>query len=532
MGKGLDIKAKSAVDQRLGIKAAALLLAALMSACSVGPDYKRPQVEIPADFKEAGPWKPAKLSADFDHGRWWTLYQDPRLDALQAQVEVSNQNIRIAEAQFRQARALVQQARAGYYPNLGATASETRTQASSGQFNSQFDQNRRNFRFGPFRFKIPRTEIKPFTNYSAGLNTSWEIDVWGRVRRQVEANEANAQASAADLAAMRLSMQAELAQNYFTLRINDTLSKLLNETLAAYDRSLKLTRNQYASGIVSKADVIQAETQYKTTQAQKIDIDRQRAQLEHAIAVLIGKPPAAFSLPPMPLADQGMPAIPRSLPSDLLERRPDIAAAERQMAANNAQIGVAKAAYFPNLSLTASGGYQNSSVTDLFTVPNRFWSIGPQLTQTLFDGGLRRAQTAQARAAYDASVANYRQTVLSAFQDVEDNLADLRVLEQEAQVQTEAVTLAKQSQRLATNQYQAGIVSYLNVVTAQTIALENQRTATSLLGQRLSASVQLIRALGGGWSTAALPAPKQIGNYEPRPKKSGSAKSNGAAKRR
>ncbi len=528
MGKGLDIKAKSAVDYGLGMKAAVLLLAGLMSACSVGPDYKRPQVEVPADFKEAGPWKPAKLSADFDHGRWWTLYQDPRLDALQAQVEVSNQNIRIAEAQFRQARALVQQARAGYYPNLGASAAESRTQISSGQFN----QNRRSFHFGPFRFKAPAIEVKPVTNYSVGLNTSWEIDVWGRVRRQVEANAASAQASAADLAAMRLSMQAELAQNYFTLRINDTLSKLLNETLAAYDRSLKLTRNQYASGIASKADVIQAETQYKTTQAQKIDIDRQRAQLEHAIAVLIGKPPAAFSLPPMPLADQSMPAIPRSLPSDLLERRPDIASAERQMAANNAQIGVAKAAYFPNLSLTASGGYQNSSVTDLFTLPNRFWSIGPQLTQTLFDGGLRRAQTEQARATYDASVANYRQTVLSAFQDVEDNLADLRVLEQEAQVQAEAVTLAKQSQRLATNQYQAGIVSYLNVVSAQTIALENQRTATSLLGQRLSASVQLIRALGGGWSTAALPASKQIGNYEPRPKKSGSAKSAGDAKRR
>ncbi len=504
MGKGLDIKAKSAVDQGLGLKAAALL-AVLLSACTVGPDYKRPQVEVPADFKEAGIWKPARLDADYDHGRWWTLYQDPQLDALQAQVAVSNQNIRIAEAQFRQARALVQQARAGYYPNLGASAGETRSQLSSGQFSSQFDQNRRDLRLGPFRFKIPRTEIKPFTNYSVGLNTSWELDLWGRVRRQVEADEANAQASAADLAGMRLSIQAELAQNYFTLRVNDTLSKLLEATLAAYEKSLTLTRNQYASGVVSKADVLQAETQLKTAQAQKIDIQVQRAQLEHAIAVLIGQPPANFSLPPMPLPALDMPAIPHSLPSDLLERRPDIAAAERQMAANNAQIGVAKAAYFPTLSLTASGGYQNSSVTDLFTIPNRFWSIGPQLGQTLFDGGLRRAQTAQARAAYEASEANYRQTVLTAFQDVEDNLAALRVLEQEAQVQADAVELARQSQRVATNQYQAGITSYLNVVTTQTVALDSERTAASLLGQRLNASVQLIRALGGGWSATAQP---------------------------
>jgi NodT family efflux transporter outer membrane factor (OMF) lipoprotein len=319
----------------------------------------------------------------------------------------------------------------------------------------------------------------------------------------VESNEANAQASAADLEAARLSAHAELAQNYFQLRALDTQKQLFDDSVAAYEKNLQLTQNQYAAGIVAKADVILAQTQLKSTQAQAIDVGVQRAQLEHAIALLIGKPASVFSIAPAPLTAT-LPAVPIGVPSELLERRPDVAAAERLVAAANAQIGVAIAAYFPSLTLSASGGYQSSSWSNWLTLPSRFWAVGPALAETLFDGGLRRAQTEQARAAYDGNVAAYRQTVLTGFKEVEDNLAALRILEQEAEVQDEAVQFARQTVALTTNQYKAGTVNYLNVTVVQAAALNNERTAVDILNRRLVASVLLIKALGGGWNSSDL----------------------------
>lgn len=341
-------------------------------------------------------------------------------------------------------------------------------------------------------------------NYNLALDVGWEADVWGRVRQTVESNVAGAQASAADLEAVRLSAQAELASDYFQLRALDAQRQLLDDSVAAFQKSLDLTRNRYVVGVAGKVDVVQAETQLKSTQAQAIDIGVQRAQLEHAIAVLIGKPPAEFALAPIPLS-VAMPAVPMGLPSELLERRPDIAAAERRVAAANAQIGVAKAAFFPALTLSAAGGFQNSSFPQWLTAPSRFWSIGPAIAQSVFDAGLRRALTDQAIAVYDASVASYRQTVLSGFQEVEDNLAALNVLKQEAEVQQDAVRAARLSLDLTINQYKAGTVSYLNVVTVQTAWLSNERTAVGIRGRQLTAAVTLVKALGGGWSATEPP---------------------------
>jgi NodT family efflux transporter outer membrane factor (OMF) lipoprotein len=337
------------------------------------------------------------------------------------------------------------------------------------------------------------------------LSASWEVDLWGRVRRSVEAGEASWQASAAQLEAARLSARSALAQNYFLLRVADSTQQLLADTVAAYQRSLELTRNRYAAGVVARVDVVQAEVQLKSAQAQLIDLGVNRAQLEHAIALLVGEAPAKFAVAPAPLALK-MPDIPLALPSALLERRPDIAAAERNMAAANAQIGVAKAAFFPTLTLTGSTGFRSTTFADLLTAPSRFWSIGGALAQAVFDAGLRRAQTDQAIAAYDADVATYRQTVLIAFQEVEDNLAALRILEQEASVQDEVVQGARQAVELTVNQYRAGIVSYLNVITAQATLLANERAAADIRGRRLTASVALIKALGGGWTSEELPS--------------------------
>jgi NodT family efflux transporter outer membrane factor (OMF) lipoprotein len=350
----------------------------------------------------------------------------------------------------------------------------------------------------------------PVTSRTLAANADWEIDLWGRVRRSVESNRASAQASAADLESARLSAQAGLAQNYFQLRALDAQKKLFDDTIAALEKSLQLTQNRYAAGVAAKVDVIQAQTQLRTTQAQALDIGVQRAQLEHAIALLVGKAPSEFSIPSAPLAALP-PAVPVALPSALLERRPDIAAAERRVAAANAQIGVAKSAYFPSLALSASAGYQSSSLANWLTAPSRFWSVGPAVAATLFDAGLRRSQTDQAIAAYDANVAAYRQTVLVGLQEVEDNLATLRILEQEAQVQDEALNAARQSVELTMNQYKGGIVSYLNVVTAQTTALASERAAADILSRRLVASVLLVRALGGGWNAAALPSNDELG---------------------
>jgi len=455
------------------------VLLLVISGCAVGPDYKRPDAPVPASFKELKGWREALPRDQEIKTKWWEAFGDTILNSLAEQVTVSNQSIALAESQYRQAQALVQLARASYFPTVSAGAAYTRTlpgPTSAGY--STVDQNQ------------------------VSLSAAWEVDLWGKVRRQVESSTASAEASFADLQAMRLSMQSSLAQNYFQLRTLDAQKKNLEEAVKAYEKALELTQNQYKAGVAAKADVAAAQTQLKTTQAQAIDVGVQRAQLEHAIAILTGKPPADFSLPPVTFAPPQI-KIPVGIPSDLLERRPDIASAERKMAAANAQIGVAKAAYYPDLTLSGSLGYASAELASLFTSPSFFWAIGPMaLAATLFDAGARSAQTEQAIAAYDGTVAFYRQTVLAAFQGVEDNLAALRILDEEAQMQNQAVNSAHESLTLTTNQYRAGTVSYLNVVTAQTIALTNERTAITISGQRLSAAVLLVTGLGGGWSTS------------------------------
>lgn len=465
---------------------ACLVLASALPGCAVGPDYQRPEARITPAYKEAGEWKPAQPQDDLDRGKWWAVFGDPLLDALVGQVEISNQNVLVAEAQFRRAQALVASSRAAYFPTLDAGVSAVRSRSPTGVIGGT-------------------TAGRILTNRSASLNSAWEADLWGRLRRTVESSEAGAQASAADLAAARLSAQAELASTYFQLRILDAQKQLLDDTVAAFQKSLDLTKNRYDAGVAAKVDLVQAETQLKSTRAQAIDTGVQRAQLEHAIAVLVGKAPAEFSIAPVPLAVT-MPRVPLGLPSQLLERRPDVAAAERRVAAANAQIGVAKAAYFPSLTLSASYGSRSAVASQLFTAPSGFWSIGPALAQSIFDAGLRRAQTEQAIAAYDATVAGYRQAVLAGFQEVEDNLAALRILGEEAEVQEGAVRAARESVLLTTNQYKAGIVSYINVVTVQTTQLSNERTAMGILGRRLVAAVTLVKALGGGWSAAEIAA--------------------------
>ena len=443
--------------------------ASALFGCSIGPNYVRPPVESPSAYKEAIPWKQAEPRDQEPRGKWWEVFKDPKLDALAAQVDVSNQTIKGAEARLREARALTQSARAALFPFVSANVGATR----SGSGRASSNNAGSTVQLGGVR-----------NNYNVELDISWEVDLWGRVRRTVEASEASAQASVADLESAKLSAQAQLAEDYFLLRVQDAQIRLLNDTVDAYQRSLQLTRNQYAVGVAARADVAQAETQLKSTQAQALDGGIQRAQLEHAIAVLL--------------------AVPTGLPSELLERRPDIAAAERRAAAANAQIGVAEAAFFPSLTLSATGGFQSSVLSQLFSLPSRYWSIGSALAQVIFDAGLRRAQTDQAIATYDENIANYRQTVLIGFQDVEDNLAALRILEQEAAVQDEAIKAARESLAITLNQYRAGTANYLAVVVAQATALANERTALALLSRRLAASVALIKALGGGWNIAAL----------------------------
>jgi NodT family efflux transporter outer membrane factor (OMF) lipoprotein len=480
------------IGRRAGFLVAVALVAA--AGCSVGPDYVRPAAETPGAYKEMtgdGEWKPAQPSDGSVRGPWWEVYGDATLNSLEAEVSISNQNVLVAEAQFRQARALVLAARSQFFPTATIGAGYTRSRPSATLASS----------IGP-----PQG---PSNDFILPLDVSWDIDVWGRIRRNVEGNRANAQASAGDLEATRLLFQSELAQDYYLLRTLDAQRALLDAAIAAFQTSLQLTRNRYAGGVASAADVAQAETQLKTTQAQATDLGVQRAQLDHAIAILIGRPPAAFGIAVAPLP-AAPPAIPVGLPSELLERRPDVAAAERRVAAANAQIGVAVAAYYPTVTLSATAGFESGSIAKWFMWPSRFFSVGPAVTETVFDGGLRSAQTASARAAYDANVAGYRETVLGAFQDVEDNLAALRILETEAREQDEAVRAAERSLALTTNQYRAGIVSYLNVVIAQTAALTSEQTAVGIKGRRLNASVLLIKALGGGWSADQLPTDREV----------------------
>jgi len=468
-------------------RAAALAALALMLAgCMVGPDYVRPAVPTPAAFKEMADWKVAQPRDDAPRGAWWDAFGDQDLDALLRQVDLSNQTIAAAAARMREAQAATQAARAALFPIVTGNAAAARSGRAAGT---------------PTASGAPTVA----NSYNVAVDINWEIDLWGGVRRGVESSTAAAQASAADLAAATLSAQALLAQDYLLLRVQDAQIELLKDTVAGYEKSLQLTRNQYAAGIVARGDVAQAEAQLKSTQAQVLDARITRAQLEHAIAVVVGKPPAELAIAPRPLTAT-FPAIPVALPSELLERRPDVAAAERRAAAANAQIGVAQAAFFPSLSLSAVGGVQNSALGNLLSLPSRYWALGAALAQTVFDAGLRSAQKEQAIATYDETVANYRSTVLTAFAEVEDNLAALILLEQEAAVQDEAVKAARESAAIAANQYKAGTASYLAVVVLQAAELNSERAALAILARRLTASVGLIKAVGGGWNAESLAA--------------------------
>ncbi|AJO78403.1 efflux transporter outer membrane subunit [Pseudomonas sp. MRSN 12121] len=454
----------------------------LLSACAIGPDYQRPQVAEPEHYKEAAGWRQANPSDALARGAWWELYGDAQLNGLVDKLNSANQSVAQAEAQYRQAQALARSARGALFPTVDLSAGKTRASQGTGSSNSALSSSSSGIR----------------DTYNTQLGVSWEADVWGKLRRSLEANEASAEASFADLAAMRLSQQSELVQNYLQLRVMDQQKRLLEATVAAYQRSLTMTENQYRAGVAGRDAVAQARTQLKSTQADLIDLIWQRAQLENAIAVLIGLPPAEFSL----AETQDIPTLPQvplGLPSQLLERRPDIASAERSVISANANIGVAKAAYYPDLTLSLAGGYSSSTYADWISLPNRFWSVGPKLAMTLFDGGQRSAEVDRTEAVYDQTVAKYRQTVLDGFREVENYLVQLKVLADEAVVRQEALDAARDSQRLTENQYKAGLVAYLDVVTVQATALSNERSVLTLLQSQLVTSVQLIAALGGGW---------------------------------
>jgi len=459
----------------------------------VGPVYHRPSVEVPPAYKEGTDWKPAEPQDLTPRGDWWHLYGDPDLDALERQVQLSNQNVLLAAARYEQALALLGSARSGYFPTITADVSSTRS------------QNALTVGGGGTSASAAAAGTGVKTQDRLSLAASWELDVWGRIRRLAESNRESAQASAADLAAMLLSEQAILAQSYFQLRVTDLDVGLLERSLDAYEKALEVTQNRYQAGVAQRSDVTQAQTQLEAARAQWLDLGITRATLEHAIAVLIGQPPASLAIP---RKDQtpAIPAIPLSLPSQLLERRPDIAAAERRAAAANAQIGVAQAAWFPTLSLGASGGYASGGFSKLIEAPNRFWSLGPDLAGALVDFGARRYQVRAAIASYDQSVATYRQTVLSAFQDVEDNLATLAVLARESVAERAAADAAAETLTIAQNQYKAGTVDYLNVVSAQNASLSAERAWRDITNRSLAASVGLLKALGGGWSADSLPS--------------------------
>lgn len=466
------------------------VLCAATTGCMVGPAYHRPQPVISDAFKEPLPegWKVAQPADAVPRGAWWTIYGDPELDQLESQVAISNQNVIAALARYREARDQVRVARAAARPTVSAAPAATASRSSNTLARGNSVVN-----------IVNGTAV----DYTLPVDVSYQADVWGGIARNVSANAATAQASAADLESARLGYQAQLAEAYFELHGLDGDADLLERTVAAYEQSLELTRERFAVGVASGADVAQAQAQLETARAQLIDVGVGRAQFEHAIAVLMGQPPAAFTLPAAVLTAPP-PVIPVGLPSALLERRPDVTSAERSVAAANEQIGVAKAAFFPALMLSGSAGVESASVAQWFTWPSRFWSVGPALAATLFDGGRRRAQVDIQEATYDASVAAYRQTVLTALQQIEDQLAALRILEQEAQVQNDAVADAEQSLDISMEQYRAGTTDYLQVIISQTAAFQAQRTSVDILTRRLTASVLLIEALGGGWDASQL----------------------------
>jgi len=470
----------------------AIAMAVLLASCTVGPKYAKPNVpsapayseQAPQQFEESQGWKTAQPSDAMLRSRWWEIFGESELNALEEQVEPANQTLKIAEANYHQARANIQFQRSFRFPTVSGAPS-----ISNNRMSSNNPAAVAGVQYGFF---------------SLPISASYDADLWGRIRKSVEAAKEQTQASAADLENVKLELQTELASYYFTIRGLDSQKRLLDDTVVAYQKAYDLTNNRYNGGVTSKAEVMQAKTQLDQTQAQEIDLGVQRANLEHAIAVLTGRPPEGFHVSVLELSDR-LPVIPVGVPSQLLERRPDIAASERQVAAANDQIGIARAAFFPDLVIAAQGGLQAGHIVDWFAWPSRFWSVGPQLAQTIFDAGRRRSQVTISQAAYDATVANYRQTSLTAFQEVEDNLSTLRILEQETTKQHEATQAAETSQQLAMNRYKGGLVTYLEVITAQSIALSNERTEVDLMQRRMDASVQLVRALGGGWDVSKLP---------------------------
>lgn len=477
---------------------------ALLASCTVGPKYVRPtsvaspnfKEPVPDSYKEMTGWKTGQPRDSVARGKWWEIFGDPDLNVLEEQIDLNSQTIAQAEANYRGARAAVRVARAGLYPQLTTGPSVTAARSSADTTTTAL-------------FRQP--SATPLINIP--FDATWDADVWGRVRRTIEAGIETAQASAGDLETMRLSLQSELALDFFQLHGLDAQKKLLDDTVAAYQKALDLTNNRYNQGVASQIDVVQARTQLEQTRAQSTDTMVQRSQLEHAIAIIIGKAPSALTIP-VKVSNSPPPPVPVGLPSQLLERRPDIAANERRVAAANAQVGVAQSAFYPDITLSAAGGIEGTSLVNLFTWPSRFWSLGPTLSYTLLDFGKRQGTLEQAQASYDAAVAVYRQNVLTAFQNVEDNLSALRVLEQEAREQAAAVTAAERSLELAINQYQGGITAYLQVITAQAIALQNEETAVTLLTKRMMACVSLIQAIGGDFNVSGLPTPQEVAPWK------------------
>ncbi|TWA72907.1 NodT family efflux transporter outer membrane factor (OMF) lipoprotein [Azospirillum brasilense] len=491
------------IGRRARLLGSALGALTLLSACAVGPDYERPSAAVPPAYKEGGitpvafaappvprddGWRPA-APGQAEAGPWWTVFNDPVLDGLMRRVEVDNQSLKAAEAAYRQAKALSDQARSGFFPILSVNGGADR----AGRVGSG---NRGTAGSGTGTGTASSRSGTPVTTYDAGLGASWAPDLWGRIRRSVESNDANLQASAADLAAARLSAQAQLATAYVQFRVADERKALLERAIAAYRQSLEIARNRHAVGTATLADVFTAETQVRSTESQLVALGVQRAQFEHAMAVLVGQAPAAFALAPAPLT-AAVPAIPPGVPSALLERRPDIAAAERQMAQANAQIGIAESAWYPDVVLSGSLTNSATILPKLLQAPTAIWAVGAQVAQTLFDGGTRTAEVELRRAVFDQSVAQYRQTVLTAFQEVEDQLAAQRILAQQAAVQDDAVRLAREAERLTLNQYRAGTLPYSSVLTAQTASLSDEESALSVRQSRLLAAVSLLQALGG-----------------------------------
>jgi NodT family efflux transporter outer membrane factor (OMF) lipoprotein len=456
-----------------------------LAACAVGPKYKAPAVPAPPAYKEIGNWKTMQPSDRNLGGNWWEIFQDPQLNALELQIDVSNQNLKAAVARYQEERAALRYARADYYPTVGTAPSATRERYSD---------------------NAPGSALRGTTvnDFVLPVDVSYQVNAWGRVSKNVESYREQAQASAADLAVVNLTMHADLAIAYFAARTLDAEEKLLQNTVTQYEQALQLNEDRYNGGLVSEVEVEQARTILETTRAQLVDVGVARAQYEHAAAVLVGKSPADFSLPPLPLTTPP-PPIPVGVPSELLERRPDVAGAERRVASANAQVGLAKTAYYPLVNIVASGGFESGTITTLLQGPSALWSVGASAAETLFDGGRRHALNDESKAAYDSSVASYRQTVLTAFQQVEDNLAALRVLEQEAGVQATAVQSAQRSLDLSNTRYEGGVTSYLEVITAQNAALSDEVTAVNILGRRMASAVLLIEALGGGWDRSNLP---------------------------